>query len=102
MEKMKEVERKEKIEFIGQVILMFVIMAVIITALIIFPNRPSPDDRFIILDHQRIDGTDYYILCDKETRVMYISKGDTLTVMVDENGQPLLYDGELETKENTK
>ena len=43
----------------------------------------------------------YFIMVDRETRVMYVvSNGTynhgTFTVMVDENGKPLTWDGDLE------
>lgn len=42
----------------------------------------------------------YFIMVDRETRVMYVvSNGTynhgTFTVMVDENGKPLTWDGDL-------
>lgn len=41
----------------------------------------------------------YFILVDKETRVMYLfvkcGYGAGLEVMVDEEGKPMLYEGEL-------
>lgn len=97
---------KELLNDIGPDIAMWIFMLILLGALIagmiIYPTHEPIVDRFIELGYQCIDGQDCYILYDKETRVMYVSKGGTLTVMVDENGQPLLYDGNLETKENTK
>ena len=61
-----------------------------------------PDsNRFILLEEQELAICDHvYILCDRETRVMYLitylgGNGGGLTVMIDENGKPLLYEGEL-------
>lgn len=59
-----------------------------------------PDsNRFVLLETQALSAYDHlYVLCDRETRVIYLLThlhGGGLTVMVDENGKPLLYEGEL-------
>lgn len=41
----------------------------------------------------------YYVFADKETKVMYLfidGDGDALTMLVNPDGTPRLYDGELE------
>ena len=58
------------------------------------------DSRFVEVYYTYISGENYIqILVDKETRVMYLFKNGYkaggLTVMVDADGKPLLYEGEL-------
>jgi len=53
--------------------------------------------RFVMVEHT----WDYEIMVDRETRVMYVvSNGaynhGTFTVMVDENGKPMTWDGDFE------
>ena len=53
--------------------------------------------RFVLVEHT----WDYEIMVDSETKVMYVvSNGSynhgTFTLMVDENGKPLTWDGDLE------
>ena len=53
--------------------------------------------RFVLVEHT----WDYEIMVDKETRVMYVvSNGSynygTFTLMVDENGKPLIWKGNKE------
>jgi len=57
----------------------------------------SNPKRFVLVEHT----WDYEIMVDRETRVMYVmSNGSynhgTFTVMVDENGKPLTWNGDLE------
>ena len=52
---------------------------------------------FVVVNHINVDGTCiYYVLVNKETRVMYLTqyKGG-MTVMVNADGSPMLYEGEL-------
>ena len=52
------------------------------------------EKRFIKLPQALLDTTCVYV--DHETRVQYLWViGGGLTVLVDANGDPLLYDGEL-------
>ena len=52
------------------------------------------EKRFIKLPQALLDTTCVYV--DRETRVQYLWViGGGLTVLVDANGDPLLYDGEL-------
>ena len=39
------------------------------------------------------DPPDYLIIVDKETGVLYLKRGYGLTVLLDKNGKPLLYEG---------
>ena len=55
------------------------------------------DSMFVVVDHINVDGTCiYYVLVNKETRVMYLTqyKGG-MTVMLNADGSPMLYEGEL-------
>ena len=59
-------------------------------------SEKSNQDRFVLVEH----ALSYEIMVDKETRVMYVvSNGaynhGTFTVMVDEGGKPLTWDGDL-------
>lgn len=60
----------------------------------------SQNDRFLLIKEYK-DGVDtYIILVDKETRVLYLRYSESyragLTVMLDANGNPLLYEGQLD------
>lgn len=50
----------------------------------------------VCVDNFRVGGSNCFILVHKETRVMYISyyQGGT-AVMLDKDGKPLIYEGEL-------
>lgn len=59
-------------------------------------SEKSNQDRFVLVEY----ALSYEIMVDRETRVMYVvSNGaynhGTFTVMVDENGKPLTWDGDL-------
>lgn len=54
-----------------------------------------PHDRFKIIHYPSVN---IQILIDRDTRVMYISKCSSsagFTVIVDADGNPMLYEGEL-------
>jgi hypothetical protein len=53
---------------------------------------------FIIVEHLNIDGTCIiYVLVNKETKVMYITQYEGgMTVMLNPDGTPMLWEGELE------
>ena len=60
-------------------------------------GEKSNQKRFVLVEYD----WSYEIMVDRETRVMYaISNGaynyGTFTVMVDENGKPLTWEGDLE------
>lgn len=58
-------------------------------------NDERVSGRFFIVE--RGYGTyNWQILCDKSTRVLYLQYSSGITVMLDENGKPLLYEGEIE------
>lgn len=52
------------------------------------------DNRFILIHNE----DDFKIYCDKKTKVMYlvksVYKGGGITLLVDADGKPLLYEGE--------
>lgn len=59
-------------------------------------GEKSDQKRFVSVETE----WSYFIMVDRETRVMYVvSNGmynhGTFTVMVDENGKPLTWDGDL-------
>lgn len=59
-------------------------------------DEKSDQKRFVSVETE----WSYFIMVDRETRVMYVvSNGTynhgTFTVMVDENGKPLTWDGDL-------
>lgn len=59
-------------------------------------GEKSDQKRFVLVEHT----WGYEIMVDRETRVMYVvSNGSynhgTFTLMVDENGKPLTWEGEL-------
>ena len=64
-------------------------------------EEPIIDEgQFVMLSRQYIDSNAIvYILCDKNTKVMYslvhCGYGTAMTIMVDENGNPLIYEGEI-------
>ena len=49
------------------------------------------DDRFTVMEH--LEGN-IYILADKETGVMYLSKGRGITVLMDADGKPMIWNGD--------
>ena len=57
-------------------------------------NVNASNDRFILVQ----DEYDLEIYCDKKTKVMYLVKsvyrGGGITLLVDADGKPLLYEGE--------
>lgn len=60
-------------------------------------NVNATDNRFILIYNQS-SNDDFRIYYDKKTKVMYlvsdIYKGGGITVLVDRDGKPLLYEGE--------
>ena len=48
------------------------------------------DDRFTVMEH--LEGN-IYILADKETGVMYLSKDRGITVLMDADGKPMIWNG---------
>ncbi len=56
----------------------------------------SVSDRFFVVENL---GSLEYIICDRETGVLYLymeqSNRVAITVLLDKDGKPLLYEGEL-------
>lgn len=90
-------------------IIIILIVAILVIATIGFfgcgENKDSiiSDDRFIVIQHNDIStsllGDEYVlVLCDKETKVMYLfaksGYGGGLTVLVNADGTPMLYEEE--------
>lgn len=59
-------------------------------------NKQTEQHLMVCIDDFSIGGYGAFILVHKETRVMYMTyyQGGT-TVMLDEDGKPLIYEGEL-------
>lgn len=55
------------------------------------------DSMFIVIEHLNINqACFYYVLVNKETRVMYLTQSQGgIVVMVNADGSPMLYEGEL-------
>ena len=75
-------------------------MCLLLTGCDVDEGNIQTDARFVEVYDVRIDHQEYAeILVDKETRVMYLFvdgyKAGGLTVMLDTDGKPLLYDGVL-------
>ena len=77
-------------------IILMLILTVMLTSFSLSTKvNASNENRFVAVEVTQF----YLIMVDKETRVMYVvSSGTykTFTVMVDEYGKPLLWEGELE------
>lgn len=56
-------------------------------------------DRFFVVENLGTQGSLEYIVCDRETGVLYLYKEEgyraVMTVLLDKDGKPLLYEGEL-------
>lgn len=57
----------------------------------------NKEQMFVIVNSFWLDGNVVcYVIVDKETKVMYlVGYNSSITVMLDESGKPLLYDGKL-------
>lgn len=104
---MKEKNPIERKTSRWKAVLTFVIMFVVVAiGGLLFTGCASPYrnalkkcERFDVLYDTDTINNGCIILVDKETRVMYLyvktGSGAGLTVMVDEEGKPMLYEGEL-------
>lgn len=84
-------------------ICVFIIMAIILVGLIAkditIPEVNAEGDRFAYIDYQVVDDLRIYRFYDKNTKVIYMFVKNSvyqgaaggLTVMIDHNGDPLLY-----------
>lgn len=83
------------------IICIFIIIIITFIGLIAkdttIPEVNAEGDRFVYIDSQRVDGLRIYRFYDKNTKVIYMFVEDIiletggLTVMIDHNGDPLLY-----------
>lgn len=83
------------------IISLLIIIGIVLTGWLLkdvtIQNVNATDNRFILIYNQSSnDG--FRIYYDKKTKVMYlvsdIYKGGGITVLVDKDGKPLLYEGE--------
>ena len=82
------------------IISLLIIIGIVLTGWLLkdvaIPNVNATDDRFIEIYKQY--SKTFRIYYDKKTKVMYlvadIYKGGGITVLVDKDGKPLLYEGE--------
>lgn len=80
------------------IISLFITMLIILIGWLLkdiaIPNVNATDYRFILVHNEG----HLKIYCDKKTKVMYlvksIYKGGGITLLVDADGKPLLYEGE--------
>lgn len=85
-------------------ICVFIIMAIILVGLIAkdttIPKVNAEGDRLVYIDYQTVDDLRIYRFYDKNTKVIYMFVKNSvyqqgaaggLTVMIDHNGDPLLY-----------
>lgn len=77
--------------------LIFIPLIIFVTLAFALPAIFGPDegdtlygDRFTVMEH--LEGN-IYILADKETGVMYLSKGRGITVLMDADGKPMIWNG---------
>ena len=83
------------------------VLLILLTPLCLFGCQPKSadysevgQDRFILIKRYiEVDSFDYYIAVDKDTKIMYIIISGPykagITVLLDENGNPQKYEGEL-------
>ena len=96
-------ERKtSRLKAILTFVIMFVVVAIgglLFTGCAYKDKIFQDGGRFKLVEDSDNNDDGYFILVDKETRVMYLfakyGYGAGLTVMVDEEGKPMLYEGEL-------
>ena len=77
--------------------LIFIPLIIFVALAFALPAIFGPDegdtiygDRFIMIEN--LEG-DIYILADKETGVMYLSKRRGITVLMDADGKPMIWNG---------
>ena len=103
MKEKKPIERKtSRWKRVLTFVIMFVVVAI---GGLLFTGCAYRDElfqnggRFKLVEDSGKSSDGYFILVDKETRVMYLfvkyGYGAGLEVMVDEEGKPMLYEGEL-------
>lgn len=59
------------------------------------PAQREPDSRFKFVETTSINNVrSAWLMVDTETGVLYLYKGDAITLLVDAEGNPLLWDGQ--------
>ena len=84
------------------IISLSIIIGIVLTGWLLkdvtISNNYAENGRFIQIYNQSSMNDGFRIYYDKETKVMYlisdIYKGGGITVLVDRDGKPLLYEGE--------
>lgn len=78
-------------------ILVFLVVILFIVALIFGEDvkletktEEYPEDRFVKI----LDYGDNFVMYDKETKVQYFASTTGITVLLNQDGKPLLYEGE--------
>lgn len=84
------------------IICLFIIIAIILVGIlakdITIEETNAENNNFVYIDYQRIEDLKIYRFYDKNTKVIYMFIGDPLysggglTIIVDEKGEPLLYE----------
>lgn len=79
------------------IILVFLVVMLFIIALIFGEDveietktEEYPEDRFVKI----LDYGDNFVMYDKETKVQYFASTIGITVLLNQDGKPLLYEGE--------
>lgn len=91
---------------IAIILITIILLSICIVLCSCEEEKENTSNRFFEVETSKTDQgstiiTDqgFIILCDKETRVLYLfyigANKAALTVMLDENGKPLLYEGDL-------
>lgn len=96
-------ERKtSRLKAVLTFVIMFVVVAIgglLFTSCAYRDKTFQDGGKFKLIGGTNTMNDGYFILVDKETRVMYLfakyGYGAGLEVMVDEEGKPMLYEGEL-------
>ena len=103
MKENKPIERKtSRWKRVLTFVIMFVVVAIgglLFTGCSYRDKTFQDSGKFKLIGGTNTMNDGYFILVDKETRVMYLfvkyGYGAGLEVMVDEEGKPMLYEGEL-------
>lgn len=79
------------------IILVFLVVILFIVTLIFGEDvkletktEEYPEDRFVKI----LDYGDNFVMYDKETKVQYFASTTGITVLLNQDGKPLLYEGE--------
>ena len=72
-------------------IFILLLLCIFLTGCAAAPSYPEYEGRLVIV-HRSVS---YRIMVDTQTRVCYFQHGHGLSVMLDTDGSPILYDGVL-------